>query len=350
MSHAELKHSDFLLHADLGRFEAYKKNQKLWWSKQLNKWMCMNPELIQFILNSENFRVHEYNIERLERRFGIFLPHTINMIAQNPLALNGEGHKTNRKKLAIEIQQNSKKTLLTFEQDLVELINSFGRVGQSGDLIAEVLKPTILKGMLNLSGLSGVNVSKDFEILSEIFDVTATIERRLAIETTIEAIYDKLPDTLAEDEKYLKIATLALGTESLLSTLALSVVAVFERHEGSSLKEMVWGDKITATAVPIIERVAKSNQSIGGVDVAQGQAVRLFLEVTGFDENGGAQYSQLFFGSGQHMCLGTFVGNEMWKIIGKVFSKVDKRIKIRELEVGDSYSFNSLTKLVVGVL
>ena len=54
MSHAELKHSDFLLHADPGRLEVYKKNQKLWWSKQLNKWMCMNPELIQFILNSEN--------------------------------------------------------------------------------------------------------------------------------------------------------------------------------------------------------------------------------------------------------------------------------------------------------
>lgn len=310
----------------------------------------MNPELIQFILNSENFRVHEYKIERLETRFGIFLPHTINMIAQNPLALNGEGHKTNRKKLAIEIQQNSKKTLIAFEQDLIKHINSFGGKGQTGDLIAEVLKPSILKAMLNMSGISGVDVSKDFEILSEIFDVTATIERRLAIETKIKAIYDKLPDAMAEDEKYLKIATLALGTESLLSTLALSVAAIFERHVGSSLKEMAWGDKITTTAVPIIERVAKSDLSIGGVDLAEGEAVRLFLEATGFDESGGAQYSQLFFGSGQHMCLGTFVGNEMWKIIGNVFSRVDKRIQIRELEAGDSYSFNSLTKLVVGVL
>jgi hypothetical protein len=343
------KSSDYLLHKDKNKNILYKNNKSLWWSPELNRWMCTNPDIIRLILNDANYAVHDYKIDTILERFNFELQHVAKLVAYFPIAKNGEAHKAIRKRSAVEILKNSDAALEAFTTTLDSKMKLlFGN--QSADIVKDILKPSLIASLLVLSGIHNLAPSISFDSLSQILDETTSLNKRIKINKIIAEILNALPEDMSDDDKYFRISLLALGSDSLIGTITESVAYILSKNQDKLCSDIAWDSEIPSTGVPVIERMSINDNLMGGVNVLSGQRVRLYLDSAGYQQSELPSYAQIYFATGVHTCLGMPIGRKIWDIVKSRFEKVHKKLIISNMEYRTPDNvFNIYESIKVGI-
>jgi len=311
--------------------------------------MCVDPDLMGQILNDRDFIVHHYGVEHIEKRFNIDLSHISNMVDHFPLAREGEKHKANRKQLAVALAQNSELALANFKKTFEEKIQRLPN-NTRFDLVTEVIKPSLSQILLDISGITISNKPAGFDSLSQVLDETLSLKKRIEINRTIGDLLLLLPEDLPQQEKYFRVAMLALGSDGLIGTVTESLAQILTENEGMPCRHMDWNVEVPCTGVPVLERIAQTEKTLAGEKILAGQRIRLYVDAAGYSESDSPVYSQLYFGAGKHTCLGMPISKKIWGIIRTCFQQLDSKLSIHEIKYrANDNVFNLYEHIVVTI-
>jgi cytochrome P450 len=291
--------------------------------------MISNPRLLAEAMREPSLSVPSYDISRVTNRLKINLQHINALRAYFPLAVEGEAHRQLRARFAHEIAANTNQALEAFEKSFQENLNRLLADESGADfcLIKDLLQPTLKIANLTIAGIDDSSIEQ-IENIPQLFDDTISLRMRLAIDATIEKIISKLPENMSVDEKYFRTAIIALNANTLLGSTSQSVINAVSEQESTPLNKIRWSAELPATGLPLIEKKATKDVTIGGCAIKAGDRIRLFLDAAGFQGNTTPQYSDLYFAAGPHRCPGMAFSRQIWKLIVKYLSQVDKRLVI----------------------
>jgi len=322
--------SDYIMHRRSDKRLVYAGDQKFWWSDQLKRWICVNPEIIERILKSSEFIVINHQHQKIAERFNIDVSHLSKVAQYLPVTHDGAFHQALRKKFALMIAANSANAISFFEEEFNDQIKSVMNLAQTFDLCQDIIKPIVQKTSLILSGVDWLRI-EDIDKFSTIFDETLTVADRIDLNGAIGRVAEQLQYRLNKEESYFRIALFALGNDSLLSTICESLVLMIIKNPDKMLSNFNWDNQIPATGIPVVERVANIDFEVDGYVVTKGQRVRLYLDSAGYAGTVYPIYSSIYFGAGAHTCLGMPIGKKVWTMILKCLARVDKKIELTKL-------------------
>lgn len=319
-----------LLHRSAEKYDFYSSSPNLIWSEQLKSWMTCDPSVIQDVQKSQSFRVvdHRGEAERIREKLGVDLGNIEAALSAMPLGVEGEEHTLRRKRLAKLIVARTDESLAQF-QDMAERLCSthLGKAGKS-ELVQGLFEPLVLGLAQSISGLK-LQHNPDFLSPTQIFDKALGLNRRQLIDVQIGYLRRHAEEKCPLGEGNSAVSLAVLGTDSILGSLALSFVERVSSRPGKRLSEIEWGEKLTRTAVPFIERVAVEAVSFGGVEIKEGQVVRLYLDRFSMEP---LEVRDAFFGSGRHACLGRSIAQQAWRTLTKVLSLIECKVHIDDLQ------------------
>jgi hypothetical protein len=319
------------LQRDPDRKITFLEKDGFWWSAELNCWMISKPEAIAAILRDPTFSVHSYKFNEIASRLGINLPHHQALRDSLPLALEGEKHTILRRRFSEEISANTARALEIFERELGTTTRQHFNAEPPSRfcVIKEIMRPSIRSANLTIAGLEGCNVD-NLESLPIFFDRSISLRKRQQIELLIEDLHTSLPSTMSDDEKYFRIAMLALNMNTLLGSISESFLTVIRRNPGTALAAMDWDRDLPATALPMFERKALANATILGHHIKIGHRVQLFVDVNEFDKDRGSKYTELYFAAGAHKCTGMNYSRKIWNIFVRRMRQINRKLRIRD--------------------
>jgi hypothetical protein len=311
--------------------------------------MISEPHAIRQMLKDSNFAVHTYNFGEIAARLGITFKHQNLLRAHLPVAIEGEDHTNLRRKFDQAISTNTGRALSMFESYLATAISVLFETKTSSRfcVIRDLLKPSIRCANLAIAGIENCSVDA-LESLPLFFDRSLSLKRRRYVEQLIEDVYSSLPTAMPAEEKYFRIAMLALNMNTLLGSISESFLTVVKRNSGVNLKDMDWDPELPATALPMFERRALCNSKLCGNEIRAGDRAQLFVDVYGFEKDRGPKYSELYFAAGSHKCPGMNYSRKIWNILCSRIKTIDKRLRILAIEYRrNDRIFNMLEKLEV---
>ena len=339
--------SDYNFHKSEHKKETYFGHKNIWWSSELKKWMCTNPNIIKGILTDERFCVHSYQIKALEEKTHAKFSHISEIIHYFPLALEGDTHKELRKKGALSLAERINSTLDLFTTEIGAKIDLIEHRNAEINFYSEIIEPCIKRALLHLADLDSL-ANESIISISQLFDQAISIKKRIRINDQIAELLHLLPDNMPADEKYFKLSIFAVGYDSLLGSFTESLVRTLLQNENKKINQISWTDELSNTGVPVIERIAVQDLELDGADIKKGQKIRLYLESAGFVSSENSVYTQLFFGNGIHKCIGLHLSNAMWKVFVHKLSKVERYFEIKHLHYRtEDYVFNIFDEIEV---
>ena len=307
----------------------YKGTETLVYANQLKRWISTHPDTIKRILCDERFSVIDYKFEKITTRFDIAMDEVIKICPYIPLSFDGPQHLELRKKIALLIAQQSESALLYFESQIEEQLNLLLKDNITFDIQSDLLKPLVQDTIVRLANCKNpkhINIDS----LASIFDETASIPLRKSLNDMIYQCKINLEKN-DEDDIYFKVAFISLGIDSSLGTLSESLLSVLIKNKDIKLSEIDWPHQIPATGVPVIERIANTDLEINGIQITKGDRVRLYLDAAGYQNETPPHYASLYFGSGNHACLGASISKKFWMIFIKHLSKFHKYMTIEDI-------------------
>lgn len=322
--------SHLLLHRSDDKFTYYDRFSELIWSEQLKCWLAFDPALIQDIQKSPSFRVvdHRGEAERIRVKLGVDLGHIEAALNAMPLGVEGEEHALRRKRLAKMIAARTDAGLGKFQAMAEELCAMhLGREGKA-ELIQALFEPLILELAYSISGIR-LQHNADFLSPTQIFDKALGLNRRRAINAQIGALRQQAKEKCPVGEADSAVSLAVLGTDSILGSLALSFVERIRGNPGKKMSEIEWGDRLTRTAVPFIERLAVEPARVGGAEIKQGEIVRLYLDRFSMEP---LASRDAFFGSGRHACLGRSLAQQAWRVLAGTLARLEYSVNIENLQ------------------
>ena len=334
---------------DPERKTIFREKNGFWWSDEMKCWMISEPHAISQILKDSNFTVHTYNFGEIAARLGISFIHQKLLRAHLPVAIEGKDHTSLRRKFDQAISTNTGRALATFESYLANAIPILFEANTPSRfcVIDDLLKPSVRSANLAIAGIEDCGVD-DLESLPLFFDGSLSLKRRRYVEQLIENVYSSLPTAMSAEEKYFRIAMLALNMNTLLGSISESFLTVVKRNAGINLKYMDWDPELPATALPMIERRAIANSKLCGNEICAGDRVQSFVDIDGFEKDRGPQYSELYFAAGPHKCPGMNYSRKIWNILTRRMKTIDKRLRVLAIEYRPNDGiFNMLEKLEV---
>jgi hypothetical protein len=337
------------LHRDPDRKNIFQEKGGFWWSDELGCWMISQPAAIAEILKSQNFSVHSYKFDEIAARIGIDLPHHKALRCYLPVTLEGESHTALRRRFSAEISANTARAVEIFESELIVAIRRHLDAEPPSRFCAvkEILAPPIRSANLVIARLEGCKVS-NLESLPCFFDRSTSLRKRQQIERLIGDIQSGLSDTIGDDEKYFRIAMLALNMNTLLGSISESFLTVIRRNSGVALSAMDWDRDVPATALPMIERKALADWIVSDHSVKAGDRVQLFLDVDNFDRDRGPRHAGIYFAPGPHSCLGMNYSRKVWDIIVQRMRRIDRKIHVHDIRYrSNDRLFNILDNLEI---
>jgi hypothetical protein len=317
---------------DPARHHIFRENGGFWWNNELRCWMVSDPRVIVQILEDNNFSVHAYNFAEIAERLHIGFPHQKSLRTYLPVAIEGEDHRVLRRRFDQEISRNTSRALAVFEEHLTSIISDLfeAKISSRFCVVQDLLRAPIRSGNMAIAGIERCDV-KDLESLPLFFDANLSLKRRQYVEQLFDALFQCLPTTISADEKYFRIALLALNTSTVLGSNSESFAVVVKRHGGAKLKDMDWDLELPATGLPMIERRASAGRKISGKEIRAGDRVQLFVDVDVYDQKRGSRYSDLYFAAGSHKCPGMNYSRRVWNILTRHMRIIEKRLSIRSI-------------------
>lgn len=336
-----------MLHRSKNKASAYQDGEGFWWSEKNKKWICFNSEVTKLILNDSDFKVVSHELVKITERFSLDLDHVINMVKFLPVTLDDEAHKVIRKRHALLIAENTEIALSNFEIGFQSKLNFLLAKRNSFDWIQDLIKPLIHQTIIQLAAIE-LDDTHPIEWLSTVFDETQSLKNRGYLNKAVGQIFNQLRTNMPPDEAYFKIALLALGNDSIISTIGETTLNILSKNHAKRLSEIEWNTDFIATGVPVIERVAVKDKLVTGLTVRKNQRVRIFLDAAGYQAVSCPHFSKLYFGSGPHLCLGMAISKKIWTIIIRELSKVERYLCVLDFAYKENDQvFNLLDKLKV---
>ncbi|MCX7347264.1 MAG: hypothetical protein NTU78_16295, partial [Alphaproteobacteria bacterium] len=249
--------SDFVLQKSARRGCIYHEGPGIRYSEELKKWVVTSPELIRQAMYDDAFSVHTYDVSPLIDKLGVDL-HCLNELCkQFPLATEGERHRPLREKFARHVAAQTRGALdvLTAEVDTRLSILARKPDGAPFCLHEELLKPALRKTVLSLAGIDPT-LDVPIEDMPQLFDCFLPVSRHVRINTLIRDILGRLPGELSLEDKYFRIAVVALASNTTLSSVSLTIADRLRAAEGTPLKDIDWGSDFVRTGLPLIEKWA----------------------------------------------------------------------------------------------
>lgn len=307
----------------------YKAAEGLVYAEQLKRWISTHPDTIKKILCDERFSVIYYEFEKIATRFDIAMDEMIKVRPYMPLSFDGPKQLDLRKKIALLIAQQTDDALVYFENQIETQLNHLMKDNAVFDIQSDILKPVIQNTIVRLANCKNpkhINIDS----LASIFDETASISSRKSLNDTIYQCKTNLEKN-DEDDIYFKIAFISMGIDSSLGTLSESLLSVLIKNKDIKLSAIDWPHQIPSTGVPVIERIANTDLEINNIQITKGERVRLYLDAAGYQNETPPNYASLYFGSGNHACLGASISKKFWMIFIKHLAKFHACMKIEEV-------------------
>lgn len=257
-----------------------------------------------------------------------------------PLSMHGERHAEARRRASTWIASRHQALHAWAAESLPLHLAPLAQPGRT-ELMSTVIKP-LVRGLF--ATLVDVDLPDHLALddVSLVFDKSIGMSRRMRLEAEMAALEGHLRDRMgpdaSDDEVGMRLGLLVIGKDALVGTLAESLSHLFEAHAGQPLSSIVFPKLPQRTAVPFVERIAATALRAGGLDLAEGDRVRIVLQTYGHEP---ATEHHRFFGAGAHACLGRPLSVEVWAAMAARLAGLSSRVEVRRYELPlDSYVFN----------
>ena len=334
--------SDFLLQKHPRRGEIYHQPPGIRYSDELKKWVVTSPDLIRQAMYDDAFSVPTYDVTPIIEKLGVDLACLNELRRHFPLAVEGERHKLLREKFARHVAARSRPALDVFSAELGGRLAELADVpdGEPFCLQERLLKPTLRKTVL---ALADIDPKADFAVeeLPLLFDSYLSASRRVKVNAIIRDALAMLPSDLPEEEKYFRIAVVALASNTTLASVSLNVIERLREQPGTPLGAIDWGSEFMRTGLPLVEKFALRDAMLGGQLIRKGEHIRLFIESDGVAPDGTHSYSDVFFAVGGHKCVGMSFSRQLWQRAATGLGAVNRKLRVLEVtEREKEYVFN----------
>lgn len=257
-----------------------------------------------------------------------------------PLSMYGERHAEARRRASTWIAARHEAIHAWAAESLPVHLQRFAQPGRT-ELMQAVIRP-LVRGLF--ATLVAVDLPDHLALddVSQVFDKSIGMSRRVQLENDMAALEAHLrgsmgPDA-SDDEVGMRLGLLVVGKDALVGTLAESLASLFRDNPGQPLSSMPFPKLPHRTAVPFVERIASTALEAGGLDLAEGDRVRIVLQTYG---HGPASEHHRFFGAGAHACLGRPLSVELWGAIAARLATLPNTVEVTRFELPlDSYVFN----------
>jgi cytochrome P450 len=304
------------VHHSPNRWDIYKGAGPLKWDTDLNCWCVFSPKLIADISRRIEFHVVNYPnaVQTIMDRTGINLSATRSVFDEIPLAHEGETHATLRRKMAHVITDYEELAVASFRRKLDELASDIFSPNKTVDLVDDFFAPLFDSLVTKLIGTA---VSREVapESISQIFDKTLSLNRRLSIEKQLRALVENMEDNhnALHVAPRAAVALMVLGNDALIGSLSCSLHAILNINSGVEFCQIDWPQLIPFTGVPYIERIAMESLIFGAHHIRKGDRVRLYFDACSKLVDSPEEI--LYFGTGRHACLGRRMSQRVWKVL-----------------------------------
>lgn len=341
--------SHYKLHKRPDRSFAYRQEGPAWWSQQLRRWMVTDAALIAEILRNPAFAGHDYGVAALMERFGVDLTHVEELSRHLPLAFEGRVHRVLRKEFSAAIASNTAEAMRVFEAQLRARIAELLVPGRRFCAMQELLAPATLAAVFALAGIAAPP-PPGASTIPLLFDDTITVAKRLEINAILDELFQELGESMPADERYFRLAIVALSANTLLGSLGESLALTLEMNPQRRLCDTEWHRDFPATGLPLIEKRVTRDITIAGCEMKAGQRVRLFLDAAGFAKGERPLFSDLYFATGPHKCPGMSFSRRAWKSMAEQLQARPERVRLEAVAHRKRDNvFNFAEKLEVSV-
>lgn len=315
-----------LVHLAPDKHSFYRDAPAIFWSDQLSCWITADPATMQTIQKDSAFRVLDQSaeIDRIKARLRIDLPNIARVLRSVPVNVEGDEHTERRRRMARVIAARTEAALARFSGLARELCGRhLAREGRC-ELVADLFEPL---SMALAQALSGVSLAHDpgSPTPAQIFDRSLGLNRRKLIDAELRRLWQVACRNVSESEADEAIALAVLGSDTVFASLALSFAERVSSNPRARLGDIEWGDHLTASAVPFIERTASRTTELAGATIREGDLVRLFLDSYSLeppDKRDG------YFGTGRHACLGRPIAQRAWSALASVLRELPLFVRI----------------------
>ncbi len=265
-----------------------------------------------------------------------------------PLSMYNERHVAARREASTFIAGRHHAIRAWAEGELPLHLQPLAQPGRV-ELMDKVIKPLV-------RGLFAVIIDTDLpdhlrlDHVSHVFDKSIGMSRRVRLEADMAQLEAHLRERLSdmnEGQIGMRLGLLVVGKDALVGTLAESLSELFRDNEDTSLDRIEFPRMPHRTAVPFVERIASAPVSVAGLDLAEGDRVRVVLQTY---SHGPSNEHHRYFGAGAHACLGRTLSLELWSAIAALLSRQTSRVRVLDYQLAaDSYVFNVPTRFEVEV-
>jgi len=323
-----------LIHRSLDKQAFYFNSKPLFWSDELHCWITCDPATIELIQKSALFRVvdHSGETEKIMSRLHIDLSHIARVFQNVPVNVEGDEHVLRRRQMAHTLAARTGESLARFERLARELCARYlGRSGSS-ELVSDLFEPLVIELAHAISGIE-LTHHPEFVSPTQVFDKALGLNRRKLINQQIGALRRQACDNMPEDQADTAVALAILGSDTIMGSLALSFAERISSCPDTRMCDIEWGERLTRTAVPFIERKAAEPIRLGDVDIAGGDVVRLFMDRYAFERR---DMRDAFFGVGRHACIGRAVAQHAWRILTAILANFPLVVSIDTLKLREA--------------
>lgn len=265
-----------------------------------------------------------------------------------PLSMYGDRHTEARRRVSTFIAGRHQAIRAWAEHALPGYLQPFSQPGRV-EVMGKVIKP-LSRGLF--AGLVDTDLPDHLALdsVSQVFDKSIGMSRRIRLEADMAQLEAHLRERLgdiAEDEVGMRLGLLVVGKDALVGTLAESLCQLFRDNADVPLERIEFPRMPHQTAVPFVERIAAAPVRVAGLDLAEGDRVRIVLQTYGHSPSSD---HHRFFGAGAHACLGRPLSLELWSTIAACLSKLTSRVRVLDYQLAaDNYVFNVPTRFEVEV-
>ncbi len=315
-----------LVHLASDKHSFYREAAALFWSDQLNCWITADPATMQAIQKDSAFRVLDQSAElgKIKARLNIELPSLERVFRSVPVNVEGDEHAKRRRRMAHTIAARTEDALARFTASASDLCANHLRRPGTSDLVADFFLPLTLVLTQALSGIP-LEQRPGTPAPAQIFDRSLGLNRRKLIDAELRRLWQDACRSMSESAADEAIALAILGSDTVFASLALSFAERVASSPGARLCDIEWGDRLTTTALPFIERAAARTTELAGVTIREGDLVRLFLDGYSLES---VEKRDGYFGTGRHACLGRPLSQRAWSALGAILHEMPVFVRI----------------------
>ncbi len=302
------------------------ERQGIFFDAALHRWIVQNVGLATDVLADPRFVTADYEgICAHMAATGQPVANLAFAYAHIPLCHDGQRHRALRRSMSEHLAARRKENSPHLRALVAKYLRRLNRPG-TVELMAELLAPMVDEFMSRIVDVV-IDDARALAALSPAFDHLMGARKLLHADGEIAKVRRAIELALAADEPEAAgrhLALLMLGRDPLLGTLGESLRHVFEKESGTPTGKADFPLTPPETGVPYVERLAREDCAIAGVEIARGDRLRILLQAYCYSD---AEREHLrIFGTGSHACLGRPLALDMWRELTSQLRELNIRV------------------------